>query len=342
MVTTFSRFAKACPYKLRQGILGFILFFALLSTGEAKKLTSFLQSCRNKLGTVFNGPTRLGSLDSPQREAFQGAARFKELAVLGSGTFSIVYKGKDSLRSDETVAVKAFHPMVNPVFLERAKNGARIAQEIRRKMGENSPIVEVKELIEKGDTSLVVMEPIDGLSLEEKIAATLKIEKSKESFAKVLSHLEQVAASAAALEQNGYMHTDLQATNILIEKGTERIVFVDPDSLLNIDSETKLATSEPAAMGISAPETSLQRNGEYTYKDLGSPFMTLSIGQLLEGLYEYSGENIAGLSPEQRESFIKTLQYNLIQPATTKQPTDRISLRELQRRIQELRVSLEK
>jgi len=139
--------------------------------------------------------------------------RCRILSRIGDGGMGAVYKGRHR-DLDLDVAIKFLHPHVakQPGTAERFLREARLAARL------NSPgIVRVFDCGEAAGHYFIVMELIDGQSLEEHIA-----ERTAVPIARALQITEAVAgALREAAERTGVIHRDIKPANILLTSSGE-------------------------------------------------------------------------------------------------------------------------
>ncbi|GIW72524.1 MAG: hypothetical protein KatS3mg102_2066 [Planctomycetota bacterium] len=149
---------------------------------------------------------------------------YQLVEVLGEGGMGVVYKGVD-VRFNQPVALKALHPalMADPQLRERF---VREAQALARLNHPN--VVRLLNFIDRGDTCFIVMEFIQGRTIEQIMQQTGLIppERAADIFVQVL-------AAAHYAHSLGIIHRDIKPANIavldsgqvkLLDFGTAKVV----------------------------------------------------------------------------------------------------------------------
>ncbi len=159
----------------------------------------FLQPC--------DVPDRLGKLGP-----------YEVIEVTGRGGMGVVFRAHDP-KLNRVVAVKVLAPefAANPTARKRFLREARAAAAVS-----HPHVVTIHAVEEAGNTPYLVMEYIDGQSLEDKIEreGTLQLEA-------ILRIGSQIAAGLAAAHGQGLVHRDIKPANILLENGVERVKITD-------------------------------------------------------------------------------------------------------------------
>jgi len=152
-------------------------------------------------------PGSLGRLD-----------HYEMLAVIGRGGMGIVLKAFDK-KLQRVVAVKVLAPHLAAGDLARQRfvREARAAAAVR-----HDNVVGIHAVEDAGRIPYLVMEFIDGLSLEDRLreGGPLAVEE-------ILQVGQQIAAGLAAAHQQGLVHRDIKPANILLENNTRRVKITD-------------------------------------------------------------------------------------------------------------------
>ncbi len=159
----------------------------------------FLQPC--------DAPGRLGKLGP-----------YEVIDVTGRGGMGVVLRAHDPKLS-RVVAIKVLAPefAANPTARKRFLREARAAAAVS-----HPHVVTIHAVEEADDTPYLVMEYVDGQSLQEKIkrVGTLDLKE-------ILRIGVQIAAGLAAAHNHGLVHRDIKPGNILLENGVERVKITD-------------------------------------------------------------------------------------------------------------------
>lgn len=141
--------------------------------------------------------------------------KYQIVAQLGAGGASIVWKGHDKLL-DEFVAIKQLLPDIagggDDALRERFRHEAAIQKQVSLNARH---VVRVLDLIDEPRGLFIVMEFIDGQSLEQLMSQSGKPMPQRDA-------LGFVAATAVALESihaHNVVHRDLKPSNILLPRG---------------------------------------------------------------------------------------------------------------------------
>src|SRR5262245_1869827 len=143
---------------------------------------------------------------------------YKILEVVGSGGMGIVLKALDE-KLHRVVAIKALAPALAASAMAR-KRFVREAQAAAAVRHDN--VVDIYAVEEDGAVPYLVMEFVDGVSLEEKLRrhGPLQVKEA-------LRIGMQMAEGLAAAHQEGLVHRDVKPANILLENGVERVKITD-------------------------------------------------------------------------------------------------------------------
>lgn len=148
---------------------------------------------------------------STKTDSIGSLGHYEILRVLGKGAFGIVFKAFDE-KLHRVVAIKVMDPQLAATspprkrFLREARSAAAIKHE---------NIVQVYS-VEEQPLPYMVIEYIDGLTLQEKLDGTGPLATNEVIF---LGY--QIASGLAAAHANGLIHRDIKPGNILLERGTQ-------------------------------------------------------------------------------------------------------------------------
>lgn len=173
---------------------------AVLGTGEhAAADLSFLAPSTE--------PGSLGRLD-----------HYEVLEVVGRGGMGVVLRARDT-KLLRVVALKVLAPSLaaSGTARQRFVREARAAAAVR-----NDHIVAIYAVCEDGPVPYLVMEFIDGYSLESLIRRGGPLEVKE-----VLRIGIQIADGLAAAHKQGLIHRDVKPANILLEDGLQRVKLTD-------------------------------------------------------------------------------------------------------------------
>jgi serine/threonine-protein kinase len=163
---------------------------------------------------------------APTPEQFADLARFADALAgqydvereIGRGGMGIVYLARDT-RLDRRVAIKTLPPHLaaDPIVRERFLREARTAGRLS-----HQNIVPIHRADELQGRVFFVMGFVDGDSLAQRIRNLGQLEPSD-----VVRHLRDVATALGAAHENGVIHRDVKAENILLDRATGRAMVTD-------------------------------------------------------------------------------------------------------------------
>ncbi len=164
----------------------------------------------------------------------QTISHYRVTAELGRGGMGIVYKAEDT-KLERTVALK----FLAPHLLEDEEARKRFHREAKAAAGLSHPnICTVYEISEEGGQTFLVMEFIEGESLDP------KIERGPLSLKEALGFARQVADGLAAAHAKGVVHRDIKPGNLLVTpEGRVKILDFGLALLTEGSKLTKLGTT---------------------------------------------------------------------------------------------------
>ena len=146
-------------------------------------------------------------LSSRELTADRTIGKYLITDIIGSGGYSIVYKG---IHTDlnRPVAIKMMkHDLaMEPDFLSRFRDEAKIIAQFN-----HSNIINVYDIEERFRTIFIIMEHLEGLSLD-----YILENMSQLPLTRVLNILVQVCAGLQYAHQQGIVHQDIKPANIFI------------------------------------------------------------------------------------------------------------------------------
>jgi serine/threonine protein kinase len=141
-------------------------------------------------------------------EGYRLAGRYEIVRLIGQGGMGVVYLAKDTQLDDELRAIK----MISPQLLQSPKSVARLKKEAKACIRLTHPnIVRILNYEESQGTSFIVMEYVDGQTLESYL-----VEKGKLGEEDFLGIAGQVCSALDYAHQNGIIHQDIKPANIFI------------------------------------------------------------------------------------------------------------------------------
>jgi serine/threonine protein kinase len=215
--------------------------------------------------------------------AFGKVGSFHLQEELGRGGMGVVYKAwDDSLR--RVVAVKFIRQdrSLSSVAHERFFREARAAAAVS-----HPNIVVVHRIDEVKGTPFIVMEYVDGESLEKLIAKGRRFTPME-----LLQLILQITEGLQAAHENGIVHRDIKPSNVMVESGSGRSKISD-FGLARVGEEISSDSEEGTLLGTPAYMSPEQVNG--TAIDGRSDLFSLGclIYALVTGRSPFQGKNFA-------------------------------------------------
>ncbi len=154
--------------------------------------------------------------DKPDRLGQLG--RYEIIEVLGKGGFGLVLRAFDP-KLNRVVAIKVLAPelAMNATARKRFLREAQAAAVVS-----HNHVVTIHEIEEEARPPYIVMECVDGRSLEEKIVAEGSLDVKE-----ILRIGLQTASGLASAHAQGLIHRDIKPGNILLENGVQRVKITD-------------------------------------------------------------------------------------------------------------------
>ena len=145
------------------------------------------------------------------------ANRYRLREQIGRGGMGVVWRARDE-RLGRDVALKVLHPWIadDPELRERFEREAAALARL-----EHPNVVRLYDVLENDGQTVLVLELVDGVSLDRLIAGrSLDWDETRRYGA-------PVAAALAHAHTRGVVHRDLTPANVLVERGTGRVVVTD-------------------------------------------------------------------------------------------------------------------
>lgn len=169
-------------------------------------------------GPDRSGPstTTLPALPGGLPDALINHPRYRILGELGAGGMGVVYKAEDQMMG-RTVALK----VVAPHLIAKANAAERFFKEIRAAARLNhAHIVQAYDMGEAGGAHFLVMEYVEGTSLDRYVAR-----KGPLPIAVAAQLARQAAQGLQHAAENGMVHRDIKPQNLMINrKGQVKIM----------------------------------------------------------------------------------------------------------------------
>jgi serine/threonine-protein kinase len=180
------------------------------------------------------------------------AARYELLDKVGEGGMSVVWRARDR-ELDREVAIKMLRSLVapDPAQLRRFHREARALAALA-----HGNIVRIFDYISNDEQSFLVMEYVAGANLAQTTRGRLPL-----TTCETAAYMGPVARALAYAHGQGVVHRDLTPSNILIERGSGRVVTTD-FGLASIARSTGSLTGTGVLLGTPeywSPELALGR-----------------------------------------------------------------------------------
>ncbi|MFT7638985.1 MAG: serine/threonine protein kinase, partial [Pirellulaceae bacterium] len=234
------------------------------SNGEAWPAARPVHPLADVLPWLEPADDAVGMLDHYRLEEF-----------VGRGGMGVVFRATDTTLK-RTVAVKILSPSYAPDGAARE----RFLREARAAAGINHPnVVTVYSVSHESDLPYLVMEYVDGVSLED------HLEKIGKLLPSVVAEIgRQVSAALGAAHRCGILHRDVKPSNIMVDSKRQCVKLAD-FGLSRVLGESRL-TGSGTIIGTPsyfAPEV-VEGNGQVDHRadlfSLGSVLYTLCSGEV--------------------------------------------------------------
>src|SRR5262245_47564237 len=183
---------------------------------------------------------------SPPGEAYQPGdrigARYRVSGFLGRGGMGAVYLAHDELLGDE-VALKLVGEALTADHLDRLRGEVLLAQKVT-----HPAVCRTYDLEEIDHRWLIKMEYVDGESLATRLRA------GPLPIAEVIRIAREIAGGLASAHRRQVIHRDLKPHNVMLERGTNRVVLMDFGVARRIDAAGALEEIA-GTPGYMAPES---------------------------------------------------------------------------------------
>ncbi len=149
--------------------------------------------------------------DRPARASESLASRYQLEKLIGIGGMAVVYRAQRRLENgrQQTVAIKSISPRCagEPQVMQRFQDEADICLQLH-----HQNLIRVFDLDRHHDDLVIVMEYIDGITLEQLFG------KAALSFGLIRVLLLNVLAGLECVHGNGVLHRDISLRNIMISR----------------------------------------------------------------------------------------------------------------------------
>lgn len=166
---------------------------------------------------------------------------FRVVRLLGAGGMGIVYQAEDT-RLGRTVAVK----LLRPSLLSNESIRLRFLREAKAMVAIDCPqVATVFDIGAIGDLPFMVMECLQGMTLEEKLNHGARI-----LLPEVIRIGTEIAYGVQALHRAGYIHRDLKPGNVWLESPSDRVKLLDFGVVRAITKQSGNATGITRSGGV--------------------------------------------------------------------------------------------
>lgn len=143
---------------------------------------------------------------------------FRVVRLLGAGGMGIVYQAEDT-RLGRTVAIK----LLRPSLLSNESIRLRFLREAKAMVAIDCPqVATVYDIGALGDLPFMVMECLQGITLEEKLSHGTRL-----TLPEAIRIGKEIAYGVQALHRSGYIHRDLKPGNVWLESPSDKVKLLD-------------------------------------------------------------------------------------------------------------------
>ena len=155
--------------------------------------------------------------------------QYEVVGIVGHGGMGIVLRAYDT-KLNRVVAIKVIAPELvrDSTAVKRFLREAQAAAAVS-----HDHVITIYAVHEDHQPPFIVMEFIDGMSLQDKISKQGALELKE-----LLRIGSQLAAGLAAAHKQGVVHRDVKPSNILLENGVERVKITDFGLARRVDDKS--------------------------------------------------------------------------------------------------------
>jgi len=203
--------------------------------------------------------------------------KYKVLEMIGKGAHALVFLAEHvTMRRRVALKVLPAHLAQNPLELERFHREARAVAFL-----DHPNIVRAHDVNRSGQTHFLVMEYVDGQSLEDLVE-----QRGSIPYAEAAGYVVQVALGLQHAHERGVVHRDIKPANLLLNKnGAVKILDMGLAWFFEDDDTFTQAYAKGAVLGTAdyiAPEQALNHREADIRSDiysLGATFYRLVSGR---------------------------------------------------------------
>lgn len=129
-------------------------------------------------------------------------------------------------------------------------------------------IVKFAEPFKEGESSCLVMEYVDGVSLDKRSQLQLPEQQA-------LVYIDQIGQALKVVHENNLIHGDVRPENIIVRGGKAEAVLIDFDLAIDFDHELSTRRTNEVAEGFTPPELYIKSNKPNAASDIYSLAATL-------------------------------------------------------------------
>ena len=207
------------------------------------------------------------------------SGRYELLEKIGDGGMAVVYKAKDKLLN-RYIAVK----ILRPEFTKDATFVENFKRESQAAAGLSHPnIVSVYDVGREGNINYIVMELVEGRTLNEIIA-----ERAPMDYRQVIDISKQVASALKVAHKNKIIHRDVKPHNIMITN--DGVVKLADFGIAKAVNDATLSTGSKIIGSVHyfSPE---QARGNYVDERSDIYSLGIVMYEMLTGKVPFDGDN---------------------------------------------------
>jgi serine/threonine-protein kinase len=159
-------------------------------------------------------PSRARPGDGGLDESALVAGRYRIVRWLGAGGMGRVYEALD-IELHERIALKMLRSGLSDESIERFRREVKLTRRIQHRN-----VARMFDIGEHDSDKFLTMELIDGAALTRELAGAM-------AWPRLRSLAAQLCAGLAAAHEAGVIHRDLKPDNVMIERGSDRVVITD-------------------------------------------------------------------------------------------------------------------